>query len=93
MEAIKTTSNLEFDVIYADGTRKRVNEGVLLEIDGIDVTFHNGTNRCVVLFASAAALLDVICMLGLWDAFFEFFDARTVQEGLNGYSKSKISKA
>ena len=32
MEIIKTSSNMEFEVIYADGTRRRVKEGVLNEI-------------------------------------------------------------
>ena len=45
MEAIKTTWNLEFEVIYADGTRKRVQEGVLFEREGDEITFHNGTDR------------------------------------------------
>ena len=30
METIKTSKNVEFDVIYDDGTRKRVPEGVPL---------------------------------------------------------------
>lgn len=30
MEKIKTSANVEFDVIYADGTRRHVTEGVCL---------------------------------------------------------------
>lgn len=69
MEVIKPANNAEFDVIYDDGTRKRVHEGVLIEVEDNAVTFHNGTNRVSVLFASVEALFEVIEVLGLSDAF------------------------
>lgn len=54
MKTIKTSSNIEFDVIYADGTQKRVSEGVLYEADEAgDMIFHNGTSRPEVLMAAA----------------------------------------
>lgn len=58
METIKTSSNVEFDVIYADGTRKRVPEGILYEAESSgDVIFHNGTDRPEVLLAAAETAL------------------------------------
>jgi len=33
MELIKTTPNLEFDAIYADGTREHVKEGILFGVE------------------------------------------------------------
>ena len=57
MEKIKV-SPLEFEVIYADGERKRVQEGVLLgvEEDG-SITMHNGTDCSAVWFAAADGML------------------------------------
>ena len=60
MEAIKTSKNVEFDVIYADGTRHHVNEGVLFEVEGEKITFHNGTDRAAVLIAAAEAAAEVV---------------------------------
>ena len=65
MEVIKTTPNLEFDVIYADGTRKRVQEGVLYEAEDTgDIIFHNGTNRPEVLIAAAETVLLSLAAIG-----------------------------
>lgn len=57
MEKIKV-SPLEFEVIYADGERKRVSEGVLygVEEDG-SITLHNGTDCVAVWFAVAGGTL------------------------------------
>ena len=60
MERIKTTTNLEFDVIYADGTRRHVSEGVLFEIENEKVVFHNGTDRAEVIVATAEAAAEVL---------------------------------
>lgn len=65
MEAIKTSENVEFDVIYADGTRHHVAEGVLFEVENERIVFHNGTNRANVLFATLEAIIEVIELLGL----------------------------
>ena len=58
METIKKSPNVEFEVIYADGERKRVPEGVLLgvEEDG-SITMHNGTDCAAVWFAAADGML------------------------------------
>ena len=65
METIKTAENLEFDVIYADGTRKRVHEGILWEVTDDVLTIHLGTNRLAVMFATVEALLEAVDLLGL----------------------------
>ena len=65
METIKTSSNVEFDVIYADGTRKRVPEGILYEAEASgDMIFHNGTDRPGVLLAAAETALVSLHGLG-----------------------------
>lgn len=58
METIKKSPNVEFEVIYADGERRRVQEGVLLgvEEDG-SITMHNGTDCAAVWFAAADGML------------------------------------
>lgn len=58
METIKESPNVEFEVIYADGERRRVQEGVLLgvEEDG-SITLHNGTDCAAVWFAAADVML------------------------------------
>lgn len=60
MEAIKTSENVEFDVIYADGTRKHVAEGILIEAEGYRLTLHCGTSRASVVFATGEALAVAI---------------------------------
>ena len=57
MELIKESKNLEFDVIYDDGERKRVKEGVLHEVENEEVIFHNGTDRAEVWIAAAEDML------------------------------------
>lgn len=64
METIKTTDNLEFDVIYADGTRKRVREGVLFEVENDTIIFHNGTDRPEVIVATAEAVAELMEEVG-----------------------------
>lgn len=58
METIKESPNVEFEVIYADGKRKRVQEGVLLGVeDDGSITLHNGTDCAAVWFAAADGML------------------------------------
>lgn len=64
MEIIKTTSNMEFDVIYADGTRRRVEEGILHEVIDGEIIFHKGTGRIEVLTAAAEDLLKYLKHIG-----------------------------
>ena len=61
METIKESPNVEFEVIYADGERKRVPEGVLLgvEEDG-SITLRNGTDCAAVWFVAADGMLVAI---------------------------------
>lgn len=80
MKAIKTSKNVVFDVIYDDGTRYRVEEGVLVEAKGAELTFHNGTNRLSVLFAAVESLFEVIDLLGCWDRFIEYINSRAPAE-------------
>lgn len=65
MEAIKTSKNVEFDVIYADGTRRHVTEGVLFEVENEKVVFHNGTDRPEVMIAAAEASSEIVGRMGL----------------------------
>lgn len=64
MESIKTSDRVEFDVIYADGTRHRVKEGILFEVDGTTMVSHNGTDRLPVLFAVAESALELLDFIG-----------------------------
>ena len=68
METIKTSKNVEFDVIYADGTRRHVTEGVLFEVENERIVFHNGTDRPAVLIAAAEAVAEVVGAVGLNEA-------------------------
>lgn len=65
MRMIKASRNVEFDVIYDDGTRKRVKEGVLFGIEDERVIVHNGTSRPEVLFAVAKTACAVIGHMNL----------------------------
>lgn len=64
MEILKTTSNLEFDVIYADGSRRHVAEGVLHEANEGKIIFHNGASRPEVIVASAEDTLKYLKLIG-----------------------------
>ena len=65
METIKTSKNVEFDVIYADCSRRHVAEGVLFEVENECIVFHNGTDRPEVLIAVAEAAAEVIANMNL----------------------------
>ena len=75
MDPIKTSNNVEFDVVYADGTRTRVSEGILFEADGDRMNIHVGSCRVAALFAVAEALIEVIKEMGLGDAFNAWLDS------------------
>ena len=72
MEPIKLTENLEFDVIYADGTKKRVHEGILMEREGDNLTMHLGDGRVSTLFGTIDALLEAVYESGLGELFTEY---------------------
>lgn len=58
MKTIKVSHNVEFEVIYADGERKRVPEGVLFGVEEDNsMVLHNGTDCSAVWFAAADAML------------------------------------
>ena len=80
MDLIKSSENVVFDVIYADGTKHRVEEGVLIEVQDTATTFHNGTNRLVVLFAAIEALFEVVSILNVWDLFERYIGDRHPEE-------------
>ena len=69
MEPIKTSEKVEFDVIYADGTRRHVSEGILFEAEGDRMNIHIGTGRIEVLFTVAPALTEAIKEAGLGELF------------------------
>lgn len=60
MEIIKASKSVEFDVIYDDGTRRRVKEGVLHEVENEEIIFHNGTDRAEVWVAAAEDMLKYL---------------------------------
>ena len=65
METIKTSPNVEFDVIYADGTRRHVFEGILWEADKEDnLILHQGTSRLSVITAVAEDVLKYLKHIG-----------------------------
>lgn len=81
MDPIKTSTNVEFDVIYADGERKHVPEGVLFGVDNEHMVTHIGTSRPEVLFAVASALTEIITDLGLDEAFEAYVETVCKEEG------------
>lgn len=68
MIPLKTSPNVTFDVIYDDGTRSHVEEGILMERDGEALTIHLGTNRASTLFAFIEGLFEAVHVMGLQDA-------------------------
>lgn len=76
MEPIKLTENLEFDVIYADGTKKRVREGILMEREGDNLTMHLGDSRVSTLFGTIEALLEAVYESGLGELFTKYMDSQ-----------------
>lgn len=75
MDPIKTSAKVEFDVIYADGRRARVSDGVLFEADGNQVNIHVGTDRREgMLFTIAWATTMFIKQMGLNEAFSKFLN-------------------
>ena len=65
MEIIKIAEKMEFDVIYADSTKRHVDEGVLWEAAaGGDIIFHKGTSRPEVIAAAAEDVLKYLKHIG-----------------------------
>lgn len=73
MESIKTCKNVEFDVIYDDGTRRRVKEGVLIESSiGQQPILHNATDEPAVWFSAVESLLLAIDECGAMPALIKY---------------------
>lgn len=73
-DIIKTSSDVLFDVLYADGTKYHADEGVLFEAKGQEMVIHLGTSRPEVLFAVPKALTNVIVGMGLGEAFKRYLE-------------------
>lgn len=65
MQEVKLTSNLEFEVQYADGERKHVEEGVLFEFDENNITAHVGTSRKEAIFSIIEATFELCVKNGM----------------------------
>ena len=74
MKAEKITSNLEFDVKYADGSRKEVKEGILFEFKGNKIIGHIGTSRKEAMFSISDALIEMVSAFGLIEEFTEYIE-------------------
>lgn len=61
METIKVSPNVEFEVIYDDGEKCRVHEGVLFGVNEKGgMILHNGTDEPVVWLAAAEIILEAL---------------------------------
>lgn len=69
MKLTKRSGNIEFDILYADNTKRHEREGVLFSFCDEKVDVHIGTSRPECLFSIAEALLETISSLGIMDAF------------------------
>ena len=66
MDKIKETSNLTFDIKYADGERKEVETGILMEVeDGTHLICHMGTGKASHIFSFILALEEMVHKSGL----------------------------
>lgn len=75
MEPIKLTDNLEFDLVYADGIRKRVKEGILFEAQGEKMFLHNGSDRKEVLFTVIKCVLEAAAEMDLSFELMEYLNS------------------
>ena len=58
---LKVSPNVEFEVIYADGEKTRVHEGILFGLDDEGgMILHNGTDEPAVWLAAAEILLEAL---------------------------------
>lgn len=72
MNKLKESKNVTFTVNYAEGGTEEVQEGLLFEFQGENITLHLGTNRVSCLFAVVEAALESIQAFGLADEFDEY---------------------
>ena len=80
MEIIKADRNTEFDVLYSDGAKTHVQEGLLLECKDNKIILHLGTNRSNVIFAAIESLFEFVYMLGLQDKMQEYLDSAPAKD-------------
>ena len=81
MEIIKKDTNTEFDVIYSDGERRHVKEGVLWSVEDNMITFHNGTSRLNVLFAAIEDAIGVVNHIGFVEPLADYLFSPPDTEG------------
>ena len=81
MELIKKDSNTEFDVLYSDGSKCHVPEGVLLECKDNKMVLHLGTSRANVIFAAIESLYEFVYMFGLQDLLDEYLSSSENEPG------------
>ena len=80
MRIDKLSDNVEFTVNYADGTEKKVSEGMLFEFDGNAIAVHSGTSRKEALFSIAPALVEFVGILGLDEEFKRYIEENIIDE-------------
>lgn len=68
MDTIKATKDMKFDVKYADGEIREVQEGILIEFVGDRMKAHVGTGKASYILAAHDAILEIIEGYGLEDA-------------------------
>lgn len=81
MEIIKKDTNTEFDVIYSDGERLHVAEGVLWSVEDDMITFHNGTSRLNVLFAAIEDAIGLVNHIGFIEPLADYLFSPPDSEG------------
>lgn len=89
METIKKAKNVEFDVIYDDGTVKHVPEGILFEADGDQMRIHCGTNRDEVIFTVSMALIGFIEANGRTKEFKEYLAKKIAEMKRTDHGENK----
>ena len=73
MEMTKSTSNLTFEVKYEDGIKKKVETGILMEVeDGTHLICHLGTGKASHIFSFILALEEMVHKSGLDELFKQY---------------------
>ena len=75
MEIVKEDRNTEFDVLYSDGAKTHVQEGLLLECKDSEIILHLGTRRLIFIFVAIKSLFKLVDLLGLEDKLQEYLDS------------------
>lgn len=74
MKEIKRTSKVEFDVLYADGTKVHVEEGCLFSFKDKEIISHLGLSKASQLFAIPEAVFEVFHALGLLEEYTKYIE-------------------